>query len=153
MLSIIVSWCNRAELGQTAPAMLACADDLGGELVVVNFGGDRDRLAAQLPADGPVRVADAGPQDWFNKARAQNLGAAAARHDVLFFCDCDILLDRAVVGALARSVAGEDGVFGTLAGVHESVRNARGAGTVVCFGYELRIRIANGRELRIVDNE
>jgi hypothetical protein len=45
------------------------------------------------------------------------------------------------------------GTFATLAGVRESERNSRRAGHVVRFGYQLRLRTADGRELEILDHE
>src|SRR6185312_1669576 len=69
------------------------------------------------------------------------------------FCDCDILIAEAALDELVDRVGRDVGTFGTVVGVTETERNARGAGNVVMFGYQLRIRIANGRRLEITDNE
>jgi predicted glycosyltransferase involved in capsule biosynthesis len=90
---------------------------------------------------------------YFNKARAQNIGAANCRQPILFFCDCDIIVEPESVSLLANEVKVRAGVFATIAGVHESVMNSRQAGNVVRFGYELNLRLANGRCLQIVDHE
>ncbi len=154
MLSIIVSWRDRDELGHSLPGLLETARLAGGDVTVVNYGGSEDRLLRQLSPHGPAprRVHVTGEQ-YFNKARAQNIGAGATMHPILFFCDCDIVVEPTLIVGLANELASHPGVFATLAGVVESKRNARLAGNVVCFGYELDIRIANGRRLKIVDNE
>jgi hypothetical protein len=154
MLSIIISWRNRAELGHALPGIRAAARALGGDVTVVNFSGDAAQLGPMLGAPGPdLHVITVDGQQYFNKAAAQNIGAVHARHSVLFFCDCDILLEASVVAQLANQLVEGSARFATLAGVRESETNARGARHVVSFGYELKIRTADGRELRIVDNE
>lgn len=154
MLSIIVSWRDRVELGRALPGLLASAEATGGDLTVVCYGGDRDLLAEQLGASASrVRVVDSGPRRYFHKARAQNLGAAHTSQPHLFFCDCDILLEAPVLEVLLDRLRAEEGTFATLAGVRESERNARAAGHVTRFGYELRLRTADGRELSIIDHE
>lgn len=157
MLSIIVSWRDRPQLRDAAPGLIAAAAAAGGDVTVVNFGGDAAALDAQLAAvrDGPapVRVVQVAGERWFNKARAQNVGAAHATRDVLFFCDCDIVVDPAEIAAMAREVADAPDVFATLAGVRESVANARRAGNLTRFGYQLDLELRNGRRLQIVDHE
>ncbi|MEA3276222.1 MAG: glycosyltransferase family 2 protein [Pseudomonadota bacterium] len=136
------------------PGLEAAAEPLSGEVIIVNFGGDPERLKYQLAHVGlSTRVVEVSGQQWFHKARAQNAGANFARHDLMFFCDCDILLDAPTVGTLARKVITNPGIFATLAGVSESRRNARQARHVVRFGYELSIKTADGRELHILDSE
>jgi hypothetical protein len=153
-LSIVVSWRDREELARALPQLAAAARAAAGDLTIVNFGGDRGLLARQLAGhQDAVRVVDAGDHVYFNKARANNLGAAHTGAPILFFCDCDIVLEPAAVAGLARRLAASEGCFATLAGVRESDRNSRGARHVVRFGYELKIRTADGRELHIVDHE
>lgn len=154
MISIVVSWRDRSELGRSISSLSETARQTGGDLTIVNFGGNAELLSQlvrpHLTLTNIVNVAD---QPFFNKARAQNIGASNTRYPVLFFCDCDILLQPELIESMARELMERPGTFATLAGVVESERNARRAGNLVCFGYELRLRIANGRELRIVDNE
>jgi hypothetical protein len=104
-------------------------------------------------ADAPLTLVTVRDQQWFSKARAQNIGAAHSPHDLLFFCDCDILLGDDALDELIDRVTTDKGAFGTVAGVTETERNARGAGNVVRFGYQLNLRLANGRTLQIIDNE
>jgi len=154
LLSIIVSWRDRVELGRALPSLLAAAKRANGDVTIVNFSGSAELLGGQL--DGhrdDVRVVAVPGQQFFNKSAAQNVGAASTRQPVLFFCDCDILLEPDPVAELARQLLTTDGVFGTLAGVRESETNSRRARHVVSFGYELHIKTADGRQLTIIDSE
>src|SRR6185295_1239553 len=154
MLSIVVSWRDRNELGRALPGLIGAARATGGDVTVVNFGGSPDLLREQLgDRAGDVSVVEIRDQEFFNKARAQNLGAAYSTHPYLFFCDCDIVLEPETVTAIVERLDAQPGTFATLAGVRESDLNSRGGRHVVSFGYELRIRTAAGRELRIVDSE
>ncbi len=154
MLSIIVSWRDRDELQHALPSLLAAARTIAGEVVIVNYSGNTEKLAAMLPHDRrDIQLVHVQQQQFFNKAAAQNMGAHHARHPLLFFCDCDIVLDAALVQDLAHKLLAQAGHFATLAGVRESETNSRGAKHVISFGYELIIRTADGRQLRIVDNE
>jgi hypothetical protein len=154
MLSTVVTWRDRVELREALPQLVALAKETGGDLTIVNFGGSPRLLAAQVDGySDALHVLTVGRRRYFNKALAQNVGAAHTSHGVLFFCDCDILLDVPTVGALVRKVAARDSTFGTLAAVRESKINSRNGRHVVCFGYRLRIRTADGRELHIVDQE
>ncbi len=155
MLSIVVTWRDRDELRLALPSLLSAARLVGGDVTVVDYGGEHGRLRQQVEVSGcdEARVVRVVGERYFNKSRAQNIGASASRHPVLFFCDCDIIVDPTLVAELACEVGGRSGIFATVAGVRESVQNARSAGNVVCFGYELWIRLANGRTLRILDQE
>jgi hypothetical protein len=154
MLSIVVSWRDRNELGRALPGLIGAARATGVDLTVVNFGGSPDLLREQLgDRAGDVAVVGIPHQEYFNKARAQNLGAAHSGQPFLFFCDCDIVLEPETVAALVARLDERPGTFATLAGVRESDLNSRGGRHVVCFGYHLRIRTADGRLLEIVDNE
>jgi hypothetical protein len=134
--------------------MLRCAELTDGDITIVNFAGDRELLARQLGQHaGRVRVLEVRGEQFFNKSRAQNIGARHSEQPVLFFCDCDIVLDPEGIERTARRLLAEEGVFATLAGVRESERNSRGGRHVVSFGYQLEIRTADGRRLAIVDNE
>lgn len=101
----------------------------------------------------PVTVVSVVNQHFFNKSQAQNIGAIHAQNDLLFFCDCDILLGDRELDRLVTEVSSDARTFGTIRGVTESNRNSRQAGNVVMFGYQLNLRLANGRTLSIVDNE
>ena len=154
MLSMVVTWRDRVELAQALPSMLSALDAVGGQLHIVNYSGTREMLDAQIGDHAKsVRVIEVADERYFNKAAAQNIGATHSDGDQLFFCDCDIVLDNEAIGSMIERMSRDDKSFGTLAGVRESELNSRGAHHVVSFGYELNIRTADGRHLRIVDNE
>lgn len=154
MLSIVVSWRDRAELGRALPSLVESAAAVGGDVTVVNYSGDPRLLGEQLGAlRDAVRVVEVLGEPYFNKSAAQNLGAAHSARPALFFCDCDIVLEPGTVADLVGELFAAEGRFATLAGVRESEVNSRGGNHVVSFGYELRIRTADGRRLEIVDNE
>ncbi|WP_213947477.1 glycosyltransferase family 2 protein [Luteibacter sp. dw_328] len=154
MLSLIVTWRDRDELVRALPSMVVAAESVEGELVIVNFGGDAQRLDTQLEGfAGRVRVIAGPPQRYFHKAVANNIGAHFARYPLLFFCDCDIILPEGLVAKLVQRLDTSPGHFATLAGVRETETNSRGGRHVVSFGYQLDIKTADGRRLRIVDNE
>lgn len=154
MLSIIVSWRDRMELASALPGLLGSAHAVGGDLTIVNYGGSPELLRDQVGSYlDEVRIVEVAGERYFNKGRAHNLGVAHTDQPILFFCDCDIVLEPEVVRNLVERVTACTGTFGTLAGVRESQRNSRQGRHVVCFGYELRIRTADGRQLRIVDHE
>ena len=94
MLSIIVSWRDRDELQRALPSLLAAARSVAGEVVIVNYSGNTEKLATMLPEDGrDIQIVHVPDQKFFNKAAAQNMGAHHAQHPLLFFCDCDIVLE------------------------------------------------------------
>lgn len=154
MLSIIVSWRDRMELARALPRLLASARAARGDLTIVNYGGSATSLREQTGSlANDIRIVEVVDDRYFNKGRAHNIGAGLTNQPMLFFCDCDILLEPTVVTSLLDEVCATGGSFGTLAGVRESERNSRDGKHVVCFGYELRIRTADGRQLRIIDQE
>jgi hypothetical protein len=154
MLSIIVSWRDREELGRALPGLIASAALLNGDVTVVNFGGSLEMLRAQLAGSKrDVHVLNFENEQYFNKARANNLGAAHSRQPCLFFCDCDIVVAPQIVADVVGRLQATAGSFATLAGVRESEANSRRANHVVCFGYQLKIKTRDGRDLEIIDHE
>jgi len=153
MLSIIVSWKNRVELGRSLRSLLAAAAAFEGEVIIVNFDGDAATLAGLAEGAEGLRIVHVAGQPQFNKSAANNIGAFHARFPWLFFCDCDILLEPEVLRGLFEQVSAGPQFFGTLEGVKETVVNSIQNNHIVSFGYELFIRTADGRSLRIVDSE
>jgi glycosyltransferase involved in cell wall biosynthesis len=153
-VSIIVSWRDRHELRSALPNLSALAECASGEIIVVNFGGSALLLEAQLQGfKTKVQVVTVEESRYFNKAAAQNIGAANSRFSVLFFCDCDIMVDPVSLWGTIAKVASEPHTFATLAGVRETNCNSRKAKHIVSFGYTLQLRTADGRNLSIIDNE
>lgn len=154
MLSIIITWRNRKELRESLKKLVETSEKVNGDLTIVNFGGSREMLRSQLGIySSKVSVVQVEQQKYFNKSCAQNIGAFHTTKPVLFFCDCDIILDPECIQYLLQQVSQKNGIFATLAGVKESEKNSRRGKNIVCFGYELKLRTASGRELHIVDNE
>ncbi len=154
MLTIVVPWRDREELRQAIPGLIQSVAPLGGEVVVVNFSGNNESLLRQLPENVDcLTIASVEGEKFFNKSAAQNIGASVAKNDILFFCDCDILVCPKEVKILAKTLDQHNEIFATIAGVRETKVNSRKAKHVTKFGYVLHIQTADGRELEIVDNE
>lgn len=117
-LSVIIPWCDRAELLRTLTDNAAIFERHEVEVVVVNCAGDEQWLGDALGRlTVPVTRVDV-PADGFNKALALNLGVYAARGEHLFFLDCDVILDADFLDeALGRLAGGE---FVTIERVVES---------------------------------
>ncbi len=154
MLSIVITWRNRKELIQAIPSIVASANKVGGEVIVVNYSGDADELEKQLYMYSEnIKVVMVEGQTFFNKSAAQNLGVLYSTFEILFFCDCDIICNSAEVEILVNKLIHKPNIFATVAGVKEIEVNSRKAKHVTKFGYELFIETADGRQLRIIDNE
>lgn len=153
MLSIIVSWRDRPELKQAIPSMIDVVEKIKGELVLVNYGGDLDYLMELKGSNDCVKIVDYAFDGFFHKTKAQNIGAYFAKNEVLFFCDCDIILEESYIEKITDLLKNDKKYFATLLGVKETIPNSREANNVVEFGYELHIKVANGNSLKIIDNE
>ena len=117
-LSVIVPWCDRAELEETLTANAPIFERHDVEVVVVNCAGDEAQLSAILKRVPRAVTRVDVPADGFNKSLALNLGVDAARGDALFFLDCDVVFrDDFLADALAELDAGN---FVTVARVFES---------------------------------
>lgn len=153
MLSIIVPWCDRKEILESISGFLTCLDALNGEILIVNYSGDQAYLDNNLPQNKRLRVIQTEQKKYFNKSAAQNIGATYSAFDVLFFCDCDILISNSVVQEIATHLVRSKEVFATVAGVKETTINSRGAGHITRFGYTLQLKTRDGATLEIIDNE
>lgn len=154
MLSVIITWRDRQEIDRALPSFIDTIKLVGGEIIIVNFDGNSDMLS-DLISDhaGHVKVVHVEGQEFFHKTVAANIGASYTTQDTLFFCDCDIILNPQEVLELCEKLNAEKGLFGNLVGVNETEINSIGNSHVTNFGYELRIRTADGRELKIIDQE
>lgn len=152
-VSIVIPWRDRAQIATTIPTFIAEARAVGGEVVLVNLGGNESDLRRYLGshADG-LRVVNRYAAEHFSKPRAMNIGAALCTHDVLFFCDCDVVLEAGSVAALRDAVLGDAGTFATLRYVVEAVPTEK-KGHILRCDYALRIILRSGREVRIENHE
>lgn len=154
MLTVIIPWFNRLELGKALPSIVENVKEVNGSICIVNFMGNLSLLLPQLSdLKKEVNVISFLGDQPFNKSRAQNLGAGSSKTDYLFFCDCDIILPPSSIKNLLAKVTADDSTFATLQGVRETDQNARKANNLVMFGYELKLKIKNGTTVRIIDNE
>lgn len=153
MLSIIISWRDRPEIKQSIENMIHVVNKLNGELILVNYGGNIDYLIELKKGNKYIKIINYPINSYFHKTKAQNLGAYFASHEILFFCDCDILLEESYLKNIVELLIKNNKCFATLLGVKETIPNSREAKNVIEFGYELHVKIANGNSLTIIDNE
>jgi glycosyltransferase involved in cell wall biosynthesis len=99
--SVVIPWWNRPELRRTLDANGLLLTRHGAEVVVVNCGGDAAD-AAQLAGytAAPVRHVVI-PDAVRNRSLARNLGALCSTGSVLFFLDCDIILQSDIFAEAA----------------------------------------------------
>ena len=126
-LSIVIPWCNRAELGWTIQHNAEAFRTLEAEVLIVNCGGDAQELerlvsTTVLPR---LRLIDI-PQTAFNKCLALNIGASLAEGRHLFFLDADILITPAVLGGIVERA--HEHAFVTIQWVIDSAAVKREAG-------------------------
>jgi predicted glycosyltransferase involved in capsule biosynthesis len=153
MITIVVPWRDRAEFSQTAAPLARIARRVGGELLVVNLGGCIDTLNKFLSEVPDAKIHHVQHRSLFNKCLAQNFGVKLSSHDILFFCDCDVIVSENDLLSLYEQVKKTPNTFGTIAQVKETVANTRKGTHVVKFGYHLLIGTADGRTLAITDHE
>lgn len=154
MLSVVIPWYNRYELQTVIPSIIESVNEIGGDITIVNLGGDVRLLENQiLEYKEHVKVIQTAKQKTFNKPIAQNIGAFHAKNPYLFFCDCDIIFPPGTLISLFDRIREGNNLFGTIASVKETEVNARKANCLVMFGYELHLKISDGTEVKIIDNE
>jgi glycosyltransferase involved in cell wall biosynthesis len=150
MISIIVSWRDRIELKKALPALVGTSNKVAGEIILVNFSGSIDLLRDQLEGyEQFVRVINVERQPIFNKCAALNVGAAASKRQMFFFCDCDVILDPMQIKGLVSRVAADGNSFATLENVRESEAAEKAPGNIILSGYSLSLRVRSGRKLKI----
>lgn len=151
MLSIIVPWRDRIELSSTIEHFSKVTEQIRGELIIVNYGGDLADFRRAY--DERTLLVDVNVDGEFCKASAHNIGAKLARNQSLFFCDCDIFVEANVISGCLERVQ-EKNKFVTIDKVKETRPNlANDRKHILSFGYTLRILTANGRRVEIVDSE
>lgn len=150
MLSIIIPWKNRDEIYRSITRAVDVADELGGEVILVNYSGDLG--LNRLPRSRRLRVIEVGARKYFNKASASNVGARYANYPLLFFCDCDIILESDVVSECSE-LARSPRTFATVAHIQEESLNSLETTHIRCFGYHMTIKTQDDLEVQIIDFE
>lgn len=92
-LSILIPWYERDELRLTLAANAPVFQAHDAEILVVNCGGNGERLRGLIIASGVTRVRQldiAVPR--FNKSLALNVGLSYARAEDIFVLDADVVL-------------------------------------------------------------
>jgi glycosyltransferase involved in cell wall biosynthesis len=92
-LTTILTWCQRPELAQSLRHNTPFLRTMGSEVIVVNCGGDAEMLKRMLASPDLIETTQIDvPVERFNASRARNIGAHAAKSNVLFFLDSDMLI-------------------------------------------------------------
>ncbi len=122
MVSVIIAWKARPELKRTLEANAPFFARHSAELIIVNCGGDTQHLESLMGDQGirAVRLLHV-PSVAFNRSLANNLGAAHASHDFLFFLDADVILKSDVLGLVDTL---DSKSFIMIRKVHESEQTA-----------------------------
>ena len=151
-MSLVITWRDRKELMQALPSFVELIEALQGEIIIVNFGGSPGFLREQLNgcSNERIKVVDVKDQHYFNKSCAQNIGAYHSSYPVLFFCDCDIILDQKLVGELVENIMQQENLFATIAHVKETVPCASNNNHILLMGYTLTLKKKDGRTLQLV---
>nr|WP_298719428.1 glycosyltransferase family 2 protein [uncultured Steroidobacter sp.] len=136
----------------TIATLVRETDAIGGEVIIANHGGDTAQLSALLGAHtSAVQIATIPSDSYFSKTCAMNVGGFLSRHDVLFFCDCDIIPEPGTVAHLAAAVRNRSDAFATIKRVRESDPPGDKAGHITRFDYCMRLTTRTGRQV-CIDN-
>ncbi len=154
MLDIIISWCDRDELPEAIPSLIKSAEMVNGQVYIVNYGGKQQYLRNLIEKYlKNIKLVYVNDVRYFNKSAAHNIGVYQSKNPFLFFCDNDIIVRPDEIAYITHKLQQEPDIFVTLKGVKETILNARNAGNITSFGYELKIKTANGNKLDIIDSE
>ena len=126
-LSIVIPWCNRPELGDTLPQNMEAFQSLDAEVLVINCGGDRQKLEplVSVPGSRRPRVIEIS-REGFNKCLALNIGAVLSRGRRLFFLDADVVISPAVMAGIVERT--DERAFVTIQWVVDSNATGRPTG-------------------------
>lgn len=122
-VTVVIPWCDRQELKTTLARNAPSFRGDGAEVIVVNCGGEKERLLACLPnVHCPWIRCILLPHNRFNKCLALNLGIYFARTDCIFVLDADIILGAGVLDSALESLT--DNCYITLKRVFETSADA-----------------------------
>jgi len=117
---VVIPWCNRAELARSLPENAPWIKAAQAELIVVNGGGDVNRLRELVKASNyaGVRALDIQGVQYFNKPECLNVGALFSRADWVFTLDADIILTAEFLDSALQELVGGN-LFATVKEVAE----------------------------------
>ena len=153
MLSIIIPWCDRAELKMALPSILENIQGLDADITIVNLGGDKENLKQQTLVSSDINIINISKIPNFNKSIAQNIGAKYTTKPYIFFCDCDIIFPTGLIKELLDLLRKDSNSFLTVAQVKETEVNSRNAKNITSISYNLELKIKDGTTICIKDSE
>ena len=121
-LSVLIPWRDRPEIRTTLEQNIAILRQFDSEILILNCGGDAERLKtllrdSKISSPPEIHITDL-VHTHFNKSYALNIGAYLSRSSRIFVLDADILLNveliRDALDILERSA------FATVEKVFES---------------------------------
>ena len=108
-LSVVIPWCNRAEIARSLPNNVEWLAAVGAEVVIVSSASSADSLRELVkPCGYPgIRLLHIEGVEHFNKPECLNIGALFSRSDCVLTLDADIILLPEFVNAGLRLIAGQ----------------------------------------------
>ncbi len=93
-VSVIIPWCNRAALELALRENTGRLRGCDAEVIVVNGGGETDRLRDLIGRSGcdRVRLIDLRGMAEFSRSACLNVGVFSSRGDRVFTLDADVIL-------------------------------------------------------------
>lgn len=151
MISIIIPWRNRQQIASTFARFREVADDIQGEIIIVNFGGDYTFLNSLLPRQGRhrVKIINLNGIPYFNLSATRNIGAYHASHELLLFCDCDVFINTDVVRRNVDTLITHSNTFATPEWLVETDKSSLNDGKIARFRIDMTITLDDGRVIEV----
>jgi hypothetical protein len=119
-VSIVIPWCNRAEIAQSLPKNAEWLDAAQAEVIIVNSAGDLGSLRELVESCSyrGTRLLHIDGVQHFNKPECLNVGAYFSRTDWMFTLDADIILSADFLASALKTIADRE-CFATVKQVAE----------------------------------
>jgi len=106
-VSIVIPWCNRAEIAKSLPKNAEWLAATQAEVVIVSSACDVKRLRELIaPHSYPgIRLLHIEGVEHFNKPECLNLGAFLSRTDWVLTLDADIILSNDFIDSALQAIA------------------------------------------------
>ncbi len=147
LLSVIIPWRNRPELGATLKANLAFMAQWDCEVLIVNYGGDAQILADMLDSANPILRLIEVRVEGFNKSRALNIGTHFARGQYCMLLDSDVILTDFNLPQAMEQVDG--GAWVILKQIRESAPMPHKPGSIAQFANIIELVLNDQRTVRV----